>query len=163
MVQCSGKDCNSVNVPFVDTILKRTDGLNQKRKFSQSSQNKYFVTKKRRWTYAWIFQRSISLPSAPVLSETECQTNEKGVCTVFNCPWMYYNSEENNSVNSGIILWIISDKKLNETFRFHKFSVDSKITPEEKPKKCLHLTDSKRTKTIDFANQDFVIKVNKTW
>ena len=46
MVQCSGKDCNSVNVPFVDTILKRTDGLNQKRKFSQSSQNKYFVTKK---------------------------------------------------------------------------------------------------------------------
>ena len=53
-------------------------------------------------------------------------------------------------------------KNLNETLRFHKFSINSKITPKEKPKKCLHLTDSKRTATIDFANQDFVIKVHIT-
>ena len=40
MVQCSGKDCNHVHVPFVDTILKTTEELVQNRKFSQSSQNR---------------------------------------------------------------------------------------------------------------------------
>ena len=163
MVQCSGKDCNKVNVPFVDTILKRTDGLNQKRKFSQSSQNKYFVTINDVGLMHEFFKDLYRSRHHRFWEKMIVSLTKKGFAlfsTVHGC--IIIPKKTIQCIQESFYESILT-KNLNETLSFHKFLLNSKITPDEKPKKCLHLTDSKRTKTIDFANQDFVIKIYITW
>ena len=76
MVRCKGMQCDEMHIPYVDTYLKKTSSITG-------------ITS----------ERHFESPDDPMNLEENCIPQEyNGVCNVFNCPWVEFNTEETNSI-----------------------------------------------------------------
>ena len=75
MARCQGLQCDEIHIPYVDTYLRKSSSATE-------------VTK----------LLNFEDPKVPINPEGHCKPQEfNGVCNVFNCPWVEFNTEETNS------------------------------------------------------------------
>ena len=88
MARCQGMQCDKIHIPYVDTYL---------RKSQSTTEVKTLLT--------------FDSPSVPINVEGHCKPQEfNGVCNVFNCPWVEFNTEETNSAQVNDYCDAFSDK-----------------------------------------------------
>lgn len=75
MARCQGLQCDKIHIPYVDTYVRKSSSATE-------------VTK----------LLNFDDPKVPMNPEGHCKPQEfNGVCNVFNCPWVEFNTEETNS------------------------------------------------------------------
>ena len=75
MARCQGMQCDKIHIPYVDTYLRKSQSTTEVKTLL-----------------------SFDSPLVPMNVEGHCKPQEfNGVCNVFNCPWVEFNTEETNS------------------------------------------------------------------